>query len=403
MKILVLNCGSSSLKYQLIDVDTRTVLTKGLLERIGLECGIFSYYSKGEKHTTECPIPNHTEGLHMVMTALTDPEYGVISSIKEVSAVGHRFAHGGEYFTESVQITRDVINKEESLIDLAPLHIPGNIMGAEAINNVMPDVPQVAVFDTSFNLTIEPKNYLYGIPYEFYEKYGIRRYGFHGTSHRFVAKRGAKMIGKYWKDLKIITCHLGSGASICAIDHGKSVNNSMGMTSLEGLTMGSRCGDIDVGAVLYLMDKANISPKEINDILYKKSGLTGLTGASPDMRDIWAAVQRGDKRNTLAFEVFAQRCKKYIGAFMAQMNGCDLLIFTGGIGENAWFMRHAILQDMDWLGVDVDMELNDRAIGVDAVISKPGSRVTTAVVLTDEELAIAVETFKIVSGDGDNR
>ena len=284
MKILVLNCGSSSLKYQLIDVDTRTVMTKGLLERIGLPSGIFSYTSKGEKHTRECPIPNHTEGLRLVMDALVDPQTGVISSIKEVGAVGHRFAHGGEYFTQSVQITRDVINKEESLIDLAPLHIPGNIMGAEAINNVMPDVPQVAVFDTSFNLSIEPKNYLYGIPYEYYEKYGIRRYGFHGTSHRFVAKRGAKMIGKYWKDLKIITCHLGSGASICAIDHGKSVNNSMGMTSLEGLTMGSRCGDIDVGAVLYLMDKANITPQEINDILYKKSGLVGLTGASPDMR-----------------------------------------------------------------------------------------------------------------------
>ena len=312
--------------------------------------------------------------------------------------MGHRFAHGGEYFTKSVEITRDVINKEESLVDLAPLHIPGNIMGAEAINNVMPDVPQVAVFDTAFNLTIEPKNYLYGIPYEYYEQYGIRRYGFHGTSHRFVAKRGAKMIGKYWKDLKIITCHLGSGASICAIDHGKSVNNSMGMTSLEGLTMGSRCGDIDVGALLYLMDKANISPKEINDILYKKSGLVGLTGASPDMRDIWAGVQRGDKRNTLAFEVFAQRCKKYIGAFMAQMNGCDLLIFTGGIGENAWFMRHEILKDMDWLGVDIDFDLNDRTAGVDAVISKPGARVTTAVVLTDEELAIAVDTYKIVTG-----
>ena len=347
MKILVLNCGSSSLKYQLIDVDTRTVMTKGLLERIDLESGIFSYTSKGEKHTVECPIPNHTEGLRMVMEALTNHETGVISSIKEVGAVGHRFAHGGEYFTQSVQITRDVINKEESLIDLAPLHIPGNIMGAEAINNVMPDVPQVAVFDTAFNLSIEPKNYLYGIPYEYYEQYGIRRYGFHGTSHRFVAKRGAKMIGKYWKDLKIITCHLGSGASICAIDHGKSVNNSMGMTSLEGLTMGSRCGDIDVGALLYLMEKANIGVKEINDILYKKSGLVGLTGASPDMRDIWAGVQRGDKRNTLAFQVFAQRCKKYIGAFMAQMNGCDLLIFTGGIGENAWFMRHEILKDMD--------------------------------------------------------
>ena len=397
MKILVLNCGSSSLKYQLIDVDTQTVMTKGLLERIGLAQGVFSYTSRGEKHTAERPIPNHTEGLRMVVDALLDPQTGVISSMSDISAVGHRFAHGGELFPKSVRITEEVIEQARTLTDLAPLHIPGNIMGAEAINEVLPTVPQVAVFDTSFNLTIEPKNYLYGIPYEYYEQYGIRRYGFHGTSHRFVAKRGAKMTGRYWKELKIISCHLGSGASICAIDHGRSVNNSMGMTSLEGLTMGSRCGDIDVGAVFYLMDKADLSPQAMNDILYKKSGLTGLTGGSPDMRDIWAGRQRGDQRCIYAFDVFAQRCKKYIGAFAAQMNGCDLLVFTGGIGENAWFMRHAILQDMDWLGIDIDMELNDRTIGTDAVISKPGSRVTTAVVCTDEELAIAVETYKIVS------
>ena len=333
----------------------------------------------------------------MVLEQLVDPADGVIPSISEVGAVGHRFAHGGEFFDRSVLITPDVLEKERSLTELAPLHVPGNIMGVEAMQALLPDVPQVAVFDTAFHHTIEPKNYLYGIPFEYYEQYGIRRYGFHGTSHRFVAKRGAKMIDRYWKDLKIITCHLGSGASITAIDHGCSVNNSMGMTSLEGLTMGSRCGDIDVGALLYLMERANIGVSEINDILYKKSGLTGLTGGSPDMRDIWAGVQKGDQRCTYAFEVFAQRCKKYIGAFMAQMNGCDLLIFTGGIGENAWFMRHEILKDMDWLGVDVDMELNDRTAGVDAIISRPGSRVVTAVVQTDEELAIAVDTYKIIT------
>jgi len=397
MKILVLNCGSSSLKYQLIDVDTKTVLTKGLLERIGLQNGIFSYTSRGEKHTAERPIPNHTEGLRMVMDALLDPETGVISDIKEVTAVGHRFAHGGSYFTQSELITPEVLDHARAMTDLAPLHIPGNIMGVEAMSHVLPGIPQVAVFDTAFNLTIEPKNYLYGIPYEYFEQYGIRRYGFHGTSHRFVAKKGAKMIGKYWRDIKIITCHLGSGASICAIDHGRSVNNSMGMTSLEGLTMGSRCGDIDVGAVLYLMEKADITPQEINNILYKKSGLTGLTGGTPDMRDIWAGRNRGDVRCTLAFDVFAQRVKKYIGAFMAQMNGCDLLVFTGGIGENAWFMRHAILENMEWLGVEIDMKHNDRVMGEDAVISLPGSRVKTAVVLTDEELAIDVDTYKIVS------
>ena len=397
MKILVLNCGSSSLKYQLIDVDTQSVLTKGLLERIGLEQGIFSYTYRGEKHTVECPIHNHTDGLRMVMEALVNHENGVIGSLQEVTAVGHRFAHGGEYFKESVLITPEVLEKTRRLTDLAPLHIPGNIMGVEAMEEVLPGIRQVAVFDTAFNLTIEPKNYLYGIPYEYYEQYGIRRYGFHGTSHRFVAKKGARMLAKYWKDLKIITCHLGSGASICAIDHGKSVNNSMGMTSLEGLTMGSRCGDIDVGALLYLMEKAGMSVQEANDILYKKSGLVGLTGGAQDMRDIWAGRNKGDQRCIYAFDVFAQRCKKYIGAFMAQMNGCDLLIFTGGIGENAWFMRHAILQDMDWLGIDVDMELNDTTAGVDAVISKPGSRVKTLVVTTDEELAIAIDTYKIVS------
>ena len=397
MKILVLNCGSSSLKYQLIDVDTKSVLTKGLLERIGLEQGIFSYTCKGEKHTVECPIHNHTDGLRMVMEALVNHENGVIDSLQEVSAVGHRFAHGGEYFKESLLITHDELDKARALTDLAPLHIPGNIMGVEAMWEVLPGVPQVAVFDTSFHHTIEPKNYLYGIPYEYYEQYGIRRYGFHGTSHRFVAKKGAKMVGKYWKDLKIITCHLGSGASISAIDHGKSVNNSMGMTSLEGLTMGSRCGDIDVGALLYLMEKAGLSVQEVNDVLYKKSGLVGLSGGAQDMRDIWAGRNKGDQRCIYAFDVFAQRCKKYIGAFMAQMNGCDLLIFTGGIGENAWFMRHAILQDLDWLGVDVDMELNDCTAGIDGVISRPHSRVTTLVVTTDEELAIAIDTYKIVS------
>ena len=397
MKILVLNCGSSSLKYQLIDVDTQTVVIKGLLERIGLEQGIFSRTGGDGKHTVECPIPNHTEGLRMVIAALTDKTTGVIADIREISAVGHRFAHGGALFDKSELVTPELIAKVESLIDLAPLHLPGNLMGVRAMESVLPGVPQVAVFDTSFNLTIEPKNYLYGIPYEYYEQYGIRRYGFHGTSHRFVAKKGARMIGRYWKDLKIISCHLGSGASICAIDHGCSVNNSMGMTSLEGLTMGTRCGDIDVGALLYLMDKANLSPDEINDILYKKSGLSGLTGGSPDMRDIWAGRNSGDERCSRAFDVFAQRCKKYIGAYMAQMNGCDLLIFTGGIGENAWFMRHAILEDMDWLGVSVDMDLNDATSGVDAVISTPDARVKTAVVLTDEELAIAIDTYKIVT------
>ncbi len=397
MKIFILNCGSSSLKYQLIDMSTRTVMAKGLLERIGLEMGQFTHKYHGEKYEETLPIPNHTEGLRIVMKALLHPEVGVIRDLKEIDAVGHRIAHGGAFFNKSVRITREVVEKEESLIDLAPLHIPGNLMGVYAMDKVLPDVPQVAVFDTAFHHTIQPKAYLYGIPYEYYQQYGIRRYGFHGTSHQFVAQKGAAMVGKDWHDLKIISCHLGSGASICAIDHGKSVDTSMGMTSLEGLTMGSRCGDIDVGALLYLMEKANLSLKEINDILYKKSGLVGITGGPQDMRDIHAGRNAGDERCTYAFDVFAHRCKKYIGAYMCEMNGCDLLILTGGIGENAWFMRHAILQDMEWLGVKVDMELNDSFMGEDKIISTHDARVTTMVVTTDEELAIALDTYDIVT------
>ena len=398
MKILVLNSGSSSLKYQLTDVDTRTVMAKGLVERIGLEMGEFTHKYHGEKYEQTLPVADHTTGLRIVMKALLDPNIGVIKDIEEISAVGHRVGCGGTLFKGSVRITDEVVEQIRSLTDLAPLHTPGNIMGMEAINEVLPHVPQVAVFDTAFHMTIPPKNYLYGIPYEYCEQYGIRRIGYHGTSHRFVAKKGTKMMDKYWRDLKIISCHLGSGASICAIDHGQSYDTTMGMTSLEGLTMGSRCGDIDVGAVLYLMQKANISVQEMNTILYKKSGLTGLSGGPQDMRDIRAGRDAGDKRCTYAFDVFAQRCKKYIGAYMSEMNGCDLLIFTGGIGENAWFMRHAILQEMDWLGVKIDMDLNDSVMGEDKIISTPDSRVTTMVVTTDEELAIAMDTYTIVTG-----
>ncbi len=398
MKILVLNCGSSSLKYQFIDMDTRTVMAKGLVERIGLEMGEFTHKYHGEKYEQTLPVPDHTAGLRIVMKALLDSKIGIIKDIEEISAVGHRVGCGGTLFKGSIRINEKVVEQIRSLTDLAPLHTPGNIMGMEAINELLPHVPQVAVFDTAFHTTIPPKNYLYGIPYKYYEQYGIRRIGYHGTSHRFVAKKGAKMMNKYWRDLKIISCHLGSGASICAIDHGQSVDTTMGMTSLEGLIMGSRCGDIDVGAVLYLMNKAHIGPEEMNNILYKKSGLVGLSGGAQDMRDIRAGRDAGDKRCTLAFDIFAQRCKKYIGAYMSEMNGCDLLIFTAGIGENAWFMRHAILQDMDWLGVKVDMELNDAIMGEDKIISTPDSRVATMVVTTDEELAIALDTYTIVTG-----
>ena len=398
MKILVLNCGSSSIKYQLIDMaNNATVMAKGLLERIGLEMGEFTHKYHGEKHYEQLPIPDHTAGINIVLKALTDPKIGVISDLKEISAVGNRIAHGGEVFKESTIIDQKVIDHIKKLAELAPLHTTGNLAGIYAMKNLLPDVPQVAVFDTAFHSTLEPKAYLYGIPYEYYEKYGIRRYGFHGTSHRFVAEKAAKMIGKDWNDLKIISCHLGSGASIAAIDHGKSVDTSLGMTPLEGLIMGSRPGDVDPGALIYLGQKENMTWDEMSTMLNKRAGLVGISGGKQDMRDIRAGRDAGDKRCTYAFDMFAHRVKKYIGAYMAVMNGCDILLFTGGIGENAWFMRHPILQDMDFLGIKIDMELNDTIMGEDQVISTPDSKVTTIVVTTDEEYVIASDTYRLVN------
>jgi len=294
-------------------------------------------------------------------------------------------------------VTDEVIEKIKSLSELAPLHTPGNLSGIYAMREVLPNVKQVVVFDTAFHSTIPPKAYLYGLPYEYYKKYGIRRYGFHGTSHGYVAEKAAKMVGKDWHDLKIISCHLGSGASIAAIDHGKSVDTSMGMTPLEGLLMGSRPGDVDPGALTYLIEKENMSWKEVTTLLNKKCGLLGISGGKQDMRDIRAGRDAGDERCTYAFDMFAYRVKKYIGAYMAAMNGCDILLFTGGIGENAWFMRHPILQDMDFLGIKVDMELNDKIMGDDCVISTPDSKVTTIVVTTDEEYVIASDTYRLVT------
>jgi len=396
MKVLVLNCGSSSIKYQLIDMaNNAEVMAKGLLERIGLEMGEFTHKWNGQKHYEQLPIPNHTEGIKIVLKALTDPKIGVIKDIKEVGAVGNRIAHGGELFKESVLVTDKVIEQIKSLEHLAPLHTPGNLAGIYAMREVLPGVPQAAVFDTAFHSTLPPKSYLYGLPYEMYEKYGIRRYGFHGTSHKFVAEKAAKMIGKDWNDLKIISCHLGSGASIAAIDHGKSFDTTMGMTALEGLVMGSRCGDVDPGVILYLMDQGYDS-KALTKMLYKQSGLIGISGDKQDMRDIRAGRDAGDERATYAFDMFAQRVKRYIGGYMAEMGGCDLLLFTGGIGENAWFMRHPILEGLECLGIKVDMELNDKTMGEDVILSTPDSKVATVVVTTDEEYVIASDTYRLV-------
>lgn len=398
MKVLVLNCGSSSIKYQLIDMaNNAQVMAKGLLERIGLEMGEFTHKWNGQKHYEQKPIPNHTEGIKIVLAALTDPKIGVIKDLKEIGAVGNRVAHGGELFKDSCLVTDKVIEQIKSLEHLAPLHTPGNLAGIYAMREVLPGVPQSVVFDTAFHSTLPPKTFLYGLPYEMYEKYGIRRYGFHGTSHKFVAEKAAKMIGKDWKDLKIISCHLGSGASIAAIDHGKSFDTTMGMTALEGLIMGSRCGDVDPGVILYLMDQGYDS-KALTKLLYKQSGLIGISGDKQDMRDIRAGRDAGDERATYAFDMFALRVKRYIGGYMAEMGGCDLLLFTGGIGENAWFMRHPILEGLECLGIKVDLELNDKVMGEDVIISTPDSKVATVVVTTDEEYVIASDTYRLVTG-----
>ena len=397
MKILVLNCGSSSIKYQLIDMDNNAkVMAKGLLERIGLEMGEFTHKYNGEKHYEQLPIPDHTAGIKIVLNALTDAKMGVISDLKEIGAVGHRVAHGGEAFPQSVVISEAVIAEIEKLRDIAPLHIPGSLAGIRAMQEVLPGVPMAAVFDTSFHLTMPAESYLYAIPYEYYQKYRIRRYGFHGTSHKFVAENAAKMIGKDWKDLKIVTCHLGSGASIAAVKNGKSVDTSMGFTPVEGLVMGSRCGDIDAGAVMYLVEHENMDMKTLNTVLNKKSGLVGVSGGKQDMRDVRAGRDAGDERCTYAFNMFSHRVKKYIGAYAAEMNGMDLVVMTGGIGENAWFMREPILSNMEFLGIKIDKKINEETVGEARVISTPDSKVTVVVFPTDEELVIATDTFNLV-------
>jgi acetate kinase len=398
MKILVLNCGSSSIKYQLIEMDEKnhSVLAKGLLERIGLEMGEFTHKWNGQKHYEQLPIPNHTEGIKIVLQALTNKEYGVISDLKEIKAVGHRVAHGGEKFKQSVRIDDKVINMIKDLCDLAPLHNPGALQGIAAMQEVLPGIPMAAVFDTSFHATMPPEAYLYAIPYEYYDKYRVRRYGFHGTSHKYVAEKAAEYVGRDWKNTKIVTCHLGSGASIAAVENGKSVETSMGFTPVEGLVMGSRTGDLDLGAFMYIMDKEGYSTKEMNTLVNKKSGLIGITGNSQDMRDVRAGRDAGDERCTYAFNMFAHRVKKYIGAYAAIMNGMDVLVMTGGIGENAWFMREAILENMEFFGIKIDKKLNETIMGDAAVISTPDSKVKVVVYPTDEEYMIAKDTFDLV-------
>lgn len=398
MKILVLNCGSSSIKYQLIDMDNNaTLLAKGLLERIGLEMGEFTHKPVGkDKHYVKQPIPDHKAGIKMVLDALVDEKIGVISSLIEINACGHRVAHGGEIFKESVLVGEKEKEQIRGLFALAPLHNPANLQGIEAMEAILPNVPQVAVFDTSFHQSMPAEAYLYAIPYEYYQTDKVRRYGFHGTSHRFVAPKAAKMAGLDINNSKIISCHLGSGASICAVKNGKSVDTSMGFTPVEGLIMGSRCGDLDLGVLLYIAEKENMTIKDMNNFINKKCGLNGITGGVVDMRDIMAGKREGKERETYAFDMFAYRVKKYIGAYAAAMGGVDAILFTGGIGENAWWQRQEICRGLEFLGAEIDEKQNEAMAGQDGIISKESSKVKILSVTTDEELVIAQDTYSIV-------
>ncbi|MDE6314224.1 MAG: acetate kinase [Lachnospiraceae bacterium] len=396
MNILVINCGSSSLKYQLINSHSEEVLAKGLCERIGAKGSVLTHKTAdGRKAEVTDPMPDHTVAVELVIAALTDTEYGCIQSLEEIGAVGHRIVHGGENFSEAVLITEDTIQAIEACSGLAPLHNPANLIGVRACQKVMKDVPMVAVFDTAFHQTMPEKAYMYGLPYEYYEKYKIRRYGFHGTSHQFVSEHAAEMLGKDIKDLKIIVCHLGNGASVTAVQGGKSVDTSMGLTPLEGLLMGTRCGDIDPAVVEFICKKENKTVEETLTLMNKKSGMLGLTGISSDARDVEAAVKEGNERAILTVTTFAYRVAKYIGAYTAAMNGVDAICFTAGLGENHRLLRQRVASYLGYLGAELDEVRNDVA-GEDAIISTDSSKVALLVVPTNEELAIARETRKLV-------
>lgn len=395
MNVLVINCGSSSLKYQLMNMNDESVLAKGLVERIGIEGSQLKHeVPERDKEVIKVPMKDHKEALQEVLKALVDEKIGAIKNLSEIQAVGHRVVHAGEYYSASVVINDDVMKRLEECIQLAPLHNPPNIIGIEALQELIPGVPNVAVFDTAFHQTMPPRAYIYPLPYEMYEKHRIRRYGFHGTSHRYVSQRAAEMLGKDVKDLKLITCHLGNGASVAAIDGGKSIATSMGFTPLEGLVMGTRCGDIDPAIVTFIMEKEQIDMNQVNDMLNKKSGVLGISGVSSDFRDIEEAAAAGNERATLALEVFDDRVKQYIAAYAAAMDGVDAIIFTAGLGENSAMNRMNICANMEWMGVEVCAERNN-VRGKDAVISSDNSKVKVLVVPTNEELMIARDTVEL--------
>lgn len=398
MKILVINAGSSSLKYQLIDMDTEAVLAKGLCERIGIEGSKLNHTPEGgEKVVIESPMKDHSDAINMVLAALTDANHGVIASMEEISAVGHRVVHGGEVFNKSVVINDQVKAAVEECIPLAPLHNPANLIGIAACEKAMPGVPQVGVFDTAFHQTMPKAAYMYALPYNLYEKYKIRRYGFHGTSHKYVSQEAAKMLGKKPEDLKIITCHLGNGSSITAVDGGKSVDTSMGFTPLPGVCMGTRSGDIDPAIVKFVADQEGIDLEAVDKILNKESGVYGISGLSSDFRDLEAAAKDGCEKSQLALDMFAYSVKKYVGTYMAALGDVDAIVFTAGIGENTVMMRKAILDGMSAFGIEIDDSKNEKAIrGAQMDISVDGSKVRILVIPTNEELMIAKETLELV-------
>ena len=397
MKVLVINCGSSSLKFQLIDSESEQCLAKGLCERIGIEGSMITYAPEGgDKKTTETPMPDHTEAIRLVLEALTNPETGVVKSLDEIGAVGHRVVHGGEKFAESVVINDEVMAAIEECNDLAPLHNPANLIGINACKKLMPNTPMVGVFDTAFHQTMPEEAYMYGLPYEYYQKYKIRRYGFHGTSHSYVSKRAAEVLGKKYEDLKIIVCHLGNGASVSAVKNGKCVDTSMGLTPLEGLIMGTRSGDMDPAIIEFLAHKENLGIDEIMSVLNKKSGVLGLSdNLSSDFRDLEEGYNKGDANAIRTLKTYCYRVAKYVGSYAAAMNGVDVICFTAGIGENAALVRTFVCEYLGYLGVKVDQDANHKR-GEDIAISTADSKTTVMVIPTNEELAIARETVRLV-------
>jgi len=395
MNVLVINCGSSSLKFQLINSDTEAVLAKGLCERIGIDGRLTYQPADGDKTTEDKAMPTHTEAIKFVIEALTDAERGVVGSLEEIGAVGHRLVHGGEKFASSAVITEEMIKAVEECNDLAPLHNPANLIGVRACQELMPNVPMVGVFDTAFHQTMPEKAYMYGLPYEYYDKYKVRRYGFHGTSHSFVSKRTAEILGKAYDETKTIVCHLGNGASICAVQNGKSVDTSMGLTPLEGLVMGTRSGDVDPGALEFLAKKEGLDITGLLNMLNKKSGVHGVSGISSDFRDLAAGAAEGNKRAQIALDVFCYRVAKYVGSYVAAMNGVDAIAFTAGIGENDGYVREQVCSYLGYLGIELNKEAN-KTRGKEVEISTPESKVKVWVVPTNEELAIARETVALV-------